>query len=455
VRRAEGLALRVQDEDGKVSEEDLVGFCRDLQLGCHDDVSAFFKSLDTEGSGYIEHGAWTRALQDAELQSESVLETRGISSAGLSTAGENVKFPPPQKKAKELDARLVGGENVRIPFQEKAAEECQTRNVRLKEDGQGGIDEPELGDRMDEENYFFVTIDSEASSTVTSSPQLTALDTAPASKKARAAAASASSSSSTPTSRAAQHRAHTQARPERPSLQLKNPTGIIDKEKTLKIESRRDMALRALAAGKGPLLRAVHVQQQSAHPTPPAWLDSRDALSQRTWTGSESMYRMMRTSLASADRQRGKNQCGWGKSGGSGQEMYEADVGFEKLSMFLGGRRDMDTETDALWGGGFGCVDADAKTCNRDSLMSVFSYVHRDVALEQNQPMSPLFPVDLSELHLVHMRKGAKFSVDPPLPLGLELDADSGTIWGKFLVLFAQQAPQGPQFGSLYPALHK
>ena len=84
VRRAEGLALRVQDEDGKVSEEDLVGFCRDLQLGCHDDVSAFFKSLDTEGSGYIEHGAWTRALQEAELQSESVLETRGISSAGLS-----------------------------------------------------------------------------------------------------------------------------------------------------------------------------------------------------------------------------------------------------------------------------------------------------------------------------------------------------------------------------------
>jgi len=50
--------------------------------------------------------------------------------------GENVKFPPPQKKAKELDARLVGGENVRFPFQEKEAEECQTRNVRLKEDGQ-------------------------------------------------------------------------------------------------------------------------------------------------------------------------------------------------------------------------------------------------------------------------------------------------------------------------------
>ncbi len=78
----------MQDEDGKVSEEDLVGFCRDLQLGCpDDDVSAFFKSLDTEGSGYIEHGAWTRALQEAELLSESVLETRGINSAGLSTVG--------------------------------------------------------------------------------------------------------------------------------------------------------------------------------------------------------------------------------------------------------------------------------------------------------------------------------------------------------------------------------
>ena len=121
--------------------------------------------------------------------------------------------------------------------------------------------------------------------------------------------------------------------------------------------------------------------------------------------------------------------------------MYEADVGFEKLSMFLGGRRDTDTETDALWGGGFGCVDADAKTYTRDSVMSVFSYLHRDVALEQNQPMSPLFPVDLSELHLVNMRKGAKFSVDPPLPLGLELDADSGTIYGKFLVLSCRTSP--------------
>ena len=79
---------RVQDEDGKVSEEDLVGFCRDLQLGCpDDDVRAFAKSLDTESTGYIEQSAWTRALQEAELLSESVLETRGISSAGTSTPG--------------------------------------------------------------------------------------------------------------------------------------------------------------------------------------------------------------------------------------------------------------------------------------------------------------------------------------------------------------------------------
>ena len=77
-----------QDEDGQVSEADLVGFCRDLQLGCpDDDVRAFFKTLDPQGTGFIEEGEWTRALQAAEQQSESVLETRGVSSKGVSTTG--------------------------------------------------------------------------------------------------------------------------------------------------------------------------------------------------------------------------------------------------------------------------------------------------------------------------------------------------------------------------------
>ena len=69
----------MQDEDDRVSLLDLVGFCRDLQLGGADDtVLAFYKSLDPQGKGFIEQSVWIRALQDAERRSEELLVSRGV-----------------------------------------------------------------------------------------------------------------------------------------------------------------------------------------------------------------------------------------------------------------------------------------------------------------------------------------------------------------------------------------
>jgi len=77
------ISVNWQDEDGKVSETDLVAFCQDLQLGCPDDaVRAFYISLDEEAKGYIAPDVWTRALQAAEEQSQELLLSRGVSTLG-------------------------------------------------------------------------------------------------------------------------------------------------------------------------------------------------------------------------------------------------------------------------------------------------------------------------------------------------------------------------------------
>lgn len=67
-----------------------MGFCQDVQLGCPDEsIRAFFTKV-SQGQGFIPQEAWVRELQAADLQSQELLATRGISSvgtAGHSTAG--------------------------------------------------------------------------------------------------------------------------------------------------------------------------------------------------------------------------------------------------------------------------------------------------------------------------------------------------------------------------------
>jgi len=85
---AHPAALAAQDEDGKVSEEDLVGFCKDVQLGCSEDaVRAFYRSMDTQGAGYVEEAAWVGALRSMEQHSEQLLASRGVSSVGTGAHG--------------------------------------------------------------------------------------------------------------------------------------------------------------------------------------------------------------------------------------------------------------------------------------------------------------------------------------------------------------------------------
>lgn len=67
-----------KDGDGKVSEADLVSFCRDVQLECtDDDVRAFCRALDHEARGVIEPRAWSNALQTFEHRGERILASRG------------------------------------------------------------------------------------------------------------------------------------------------------------------------------------------------------------------------------------------------------------------------------------------------------------------------------------------------------------------------------------------
>ena len=68
-----------KDGDGKVSEADLVSFCRDVHLECtDDDVRAFCRSLDPEALGVIEPRAWSNALQTFENSGERILASRGV-----------------------------------------------------------------------------------------------------------------------------------------------------------------------------------------------------------------------------------------------------------------------------------------------------------------------------------------------------------------------------------------
>jgi Ca2+-binding EF-hand superfamily protein len=65
----EGYVEADVDEDGKVSEQDWVIFCKELQL-CPDrfdeeSVRAYFKDLDPQGKGFIEFDAWVKALTEA------------------------------------------------------------------------------------------------------------------------------------------------------------------------------------------------------------------------------------------------------------------------------------------------------------------------------------------------------------------------------------------------------
>ena len=67
-----------KDGDGRVSEADLVSFCRDVHLECtDDDVRAFCRSLDPEALGFIEPRAWSNALQAFARRGEQILASRG------------------------------------------------------------------------------------------------------------------------------------------------------------------------------------------------------------------------------------------------------------------------------------------------------------------------------------------------------------------------------------------
>jgi Ca2+-binding EF-hand superfamily protein len=74
--------VAAQDEDGKISEEDLLEFCQEMELGCSEaSIRAFYESLDTQRQGFIGLDEWTTALMAAEQLSEEVLVTRGVTVA--------------------------------------------------------------------------------------------------------------------------------------------------------------------------------------------------------------------------------------------------------------------------------------------------------------------------------------------------------------------------------------
>jgi hypothetical protein len=68
---AEGYVEADVDEDCKVSEQDLVVFCKDLQLSCDEEsVRSYFKELDPQGKGFIEFDVWVQALTTEALTFE-------------------------------------------------------------------------------------------------------------------------------------------------------------------------------------------------------------------------------------------------------------------------------------------------------------------------------------------------------------------------------------------------
>ena len=78
-----------KDRDGRVSEVDLVSFCRDVHLECtDDDVRAFCRSLDPEALGFIEPRAWSNALQAFDHRGERILASRGYTPDSSGQAGK-------------------------------------------------------------------------------------------------------------------------------------------------------------------------------------------------------------------------------------------------------------------------------------------------------------------------------------------------------------------------------
>jgi hypothetical protein len=78
----DGYVKADRDDDGKVSELDLLHFGKHIRLGCSDDtMRALYTSLDPHGHGFIERDVWIRALTVESSKAGATSARSGASTA--------------------------------------------------------------------------------------------------------------------------------------------------------------------------------------------------------------------------------------------------------------------------------------------------------------------------------------------------------------------------------------
>lgn len=82
-----------QDQDGRISQDDLIRSCELLQLGCDQDaVKELHAKMDTQGTGFVDMAGWKAVLKEPE-GIDTVLDALGITDRGGSQSEPTENVP--------------------------------------------------------------------------------------------------------------------------------------------------------------------------------------------------------------------------------------------------------------------------------------------------------------------------------------------------------------------------